>query len=542
MRRLLAVRRSTQVFGRGSITMLHPGNRKILAYLRERGDEAVLCVANLGRAAQPVELDLARFKGRVPVEMAGHTAFPPIGELPYLLTLPAHGFFWFRLATDVDAPDWHTRRLPAEDLAVLVLFDGWNSLFRDRVVPWRIAMAVKTREQFETRLLPAFLQRQRWFEPVPPGGASVPRAALAEHALLADGGHEWLLALVEPAASARATRWFVPLTLAWEDGDEERLRQLAPVALAKVRMQARVGVMADALADPAFAAAVVRAMRAGRELRSAQGTLRFVPTAGLTALAGPDDDLAATAGLTPVPQGRHSTVRVGPRLLLKVLRPLGAGPDAELEMGRFLVEKAGFAHVAAPAGSLQHVAADGSTSTLALLQAWVPHQGTAWQLAVGATGPRARPRRRQPGRGAGGHGRRLPGRGAPARAAHGRPARRAGAGPRRSGLRPRARHRRRPRHQNARQQQQVAALGVPELRWRHRGQPVDHVAEHAVEQRLERADGGREQRHRQDVAAQPDRAGPQEREEPLRWDGRHTVGIRVHQFFESTQHAGSPWG
>ena len=102
-------------------------------------------MANLARAAQPVELDLARFEGRVPVEMLGRTAFPPISELPYLLTLPAPRLYWFRLAADVDVPRWHEERLPREDLPVLVLFDGWASIFRDRVVPWRIGMAEKVR-------------------------------------------------------------------------------------------------------------------------------------------------------------------------------------------------------------------------------------------------------------------------------------------------------------------------------------------------------------------------------------------------------------
>jgi hypothetical protein len=88
-RRLLAVRKTTQALGRGALRFLKPGNRKVLAYLREHGDEAILCVANLGRSAQPVELDLARYKGRVPVEMLGRTAFPPLGDAPYLLTLPA---------------------------------------------------------------------------------------------------------------------------------------------------------------------------------------------------------------------------------------------------------------------------------------------------------------------------------------------------------------------------------------------------------------------------------------------------------------------
>src|SRR5207249_1799526 len=130
MNRLLLVRSSSQAFGRGTLSLLKPGNRKVLAYLREYGEDVILCVANVARSAQPVELDLARYQGRVPVELLGRTAFPPIGELPYLLTIAAHGFYWFRLATDVPVPSWHTELRPAEDRPVLVLFDGWSSLFR----------------------------------------------------------------------------------------------------------------------------------------------------------------------------------------------------------------------------------------------------------------------------------------------------------------------------------------------------------------------------------------------------------------------------
>jgi maltose alpha-D-glucosyltransferase/alpha-amylase len=96
-KRMLRIRRESRAFGRGRLAFLNPGNRKVLAYLREYADEAVLCVANLARSAQPVELDLRRFKGRVPVELLGRTPFPPIGDLPYLLTLGGHGFYWFRL-------------------------------------------------------------------------------------------------------------------------------------------------------------------------------------------------------------------------------------------------------------------------------------------------------------------------------------------------------------------------------------------------------------------------------------------------------------
>ncbi len=91
-RRMLALRGRHGAFGRGSMRFLAPANRRILAYLREYGDEVILCVANLSRVPQAVELDLQQFEGRVPVELTGMSPFPPIGQLTYLLTLPPYGF------------------------------------------------------------------------------------------------------------------------------------------------------------------------------------------------------------------------------------------------------------------------------------------------------------------------------------------------------------------------------------------------------------------------------------------------------------------
>jgi len=102
MKRLIRVRKAYPVFGRGSLELLHPENRRVLAYLREHEGVSILCVANLSRFAQYVELDLSRFDGRQPVELIGRVAFPRIGQLPYLLTLGPHDFLWFEL-TDGDA-------------------------------------------------------------------------------------------------------------------------------------------------------------------------------------------------------------------------------------------------------------------------------------------------------------------------------------------------------------------------------------------------------------------------------------------------------
>ncbi len=98
MKRLIRLRRRYPAFGRGTMRMLKPANRKILAYIREYEGETLLIVANLSRFSQAAELDLQAFSGRVPVELFGNVAFPRIGDLPYLLTFGPHGFFWFRLA------------------------------------------------------------------------------------------------------------------------------------------------------------------------------------------------------------------------------------------------------------------------------------------------------------------------------------------------------------------------------------------------------------------------------------------------------------
>jgi maltose alpha-D-glucosyltransferase/alpha-amylase len=96
-RRMVHVRKDHPAFGLGTFSDLGGSNPSILSYAREFGDDTVLCVNNLSRFPQPVELDLRKWEGAEPIEMLGGVRFPRIGELPYLLTLGSHGFYWFRI-------------------------------------------------------------------------------------------------------------------------------------------------------------------------------------------------------------------------------------------------------------------------------------------------------------------------------------------------------------------------------------------------------------------------------------------------------------
>ena len=106
MRRLIAVRQSYQAFGRGTWEALDASNRRVLIFLRRYRDETILCVNNLSRFAQFVELDLREFKDLIPLELWSKNPFPRIGDLPYLLTLGPHNFLWFRLMSGDQAKEF----------------------------------------------------------------------------------------------------------------------------------------------------------------------------------------------------------------------------------------------------------------------------------------------------------------------------------------------------------------------------------------------------------------------------------------------------
>jgi maltose alpha-D-glucosyltransferase/alpha-amylase len=96
-RRMIHLRKENPAFGMGTFTDIGGSNPCVLSFVRSFGDDIVLCVNNLSRFPQPVELDLREWEGAEPVELLGGAQFPRIGELPYLLTLAGHGFYWLRI-------------------------------------------------------------------------------------------------------------------------------------------------------------------------------------------------------------------------------------------------------------------------------------------------------------------------------------------------------------------------------------------------------------------------------------------------------------
>jgi len=221
-RRMLAVRSRYKAFGRGELKFLYPGNRKVLAYLRILGEEKVLCVANLSRSLQAVELDLAAFDGHVPVEIMGGSSFPPVGVLPYLLTIPPYGFYSFQLCANAALPEWHQ---PAPE----TMPDFETLVLRGPIVEGPVMS--HHRGVVERDILPTYLAMRRWFGAKDRGIASVHVKYVAEWP---DRGDDLVLTELDVELnSGEHESYVLPLGIVWED--EPTPVRSTQLALARVR-------------------------------------------------------------------------------------------------------------------------------------------------------------------------------------------------------------------------------------------------------------------------------------------------------------------
>jgi maltose alpha-D-glucosyltransferase / alpha-amylase len=356
-KRLISIRKSSQVFGRGSLAFIRPTNRSVLVYVRQFENEVLLCVANMSRSAQAAEIDLSPWRGRIPLEMLGRKSFPPIGDHPYVVTLAPYGFFWFQLC-ETDGVTIESPSI-APEIETLVLADNWTSLPQGH-----------SRHALERDVLPAFLSGRRWF--AERGNSSV-TAKVATAIPLVTGECGLTLAVVETKGRGAAAQYLLPLTIKWERLDRERRD---PAALAAVRRGPREGTLLEATADTEFITFMLENMRAGATLDGRDGwRLEFRPSAAF-----------AESGASPIQAVRavdteqsNTTVLVGTDYVVKLFRRLEADINPEIEVGRFLTETVAFANSPPLLGTVELVDQAGR-SAVAVVHRFVENQGDAWSV------------------------------------------------------------------------------------------------------------------------------------------------------------------
>ena len=370
-KRFIALRKRYKAFGRGSTEFLHPDNRKVMAFVRRHEAECILVVANLSRYVQYVELDLSDFKGMTPVEVVGRTEFPPIGDTPYGLSLGPHNFFWFSIE---ETPRKNLLcPLPQDlsDLPVLKAADDVSSLLRGNVTALE-------------GVLSGYLSQASWFR-----GKERPVAAVTimDTLLSPDPHAKSLIALIRVTyVEGDPETYLVPLTIAGGERAHRVVSENRWAVLAQIQTkQQGEAYLFDAVADRQFCGDLLRTMSAKRRWKGKIGELSGGFTRALHPLIEGD-----TVSLEPSvmgPERSNTWVNFGNRLILKVYRRLEEGPCPDLEVVKFLTEKR-FKYAAAVAGALEYrvsrngISRNGLGKTAALLQAFVPNQGDAWQYTL----------------------------------------------------------------------------------------------------------------------------------------------------------------
>jgi maltose alpha-D-glucosyltransferase / alpha-amylase len=369
MKRMIGLRKQHKVFGRGSIEFLSPQNRKVLVYVRTYQDDTILCVANLSRTVQPVELDLSRFRGMIPVEMLGLTEFPRIGELPYFLTLGPYAFYWFRLVQS--APAITARTAPETSTEVpqapgLLVGAAWDTLLDGNV-----------RTLIERDLLLRFLQRQRWF-----GGKSraARSARFVDWGLLRRGAQPLFLTLVDvDFDQGDRQRYFLPLAMA-AAADAKGLEERIPHVILANLTGARKGVVFDAWVDDRFGRTLLDAIEREEQIRTKRGVVRAAQTMAFAAMRRTLESPVRVSRMSA--EQSNTSIVFGEHSILKLFRRIQPGINPDYEVSRQLTEKIGFDRVPAVTGAFEYEGAGEKAATLGMMQQLVESQADGWTHAT----------------------------------------------------------------------------------------------------------------------------------------------------------------
>lgn len=377
MKRMIALRQQTAVFARGNLRFLLPENNRVLAFLRTYDCQSVLVVANLSRFSQFVELDLSEFRGCMPTELFGQTPFPRIGELPYLLTLGPHSFYWFSLCPASEPTLAPTEAPPvvaktAEHLPALKSRERWHQV-----------LDAKSRDSL-AKLLPEWLQTRRWFS----GKAKVVRGTTIIDVVPLNHDDELeqlhLLFVQVDYVNDLPETYLLPVGFATGPLAAALLGDNSPALMASLQVlvgkEMVSGVLYDAFGEGKFGQLMLDMIDGRRRAQGRVGTIVGHPLKSFRALRGSSEEQLAIRTLKA--EQSNSSLIYGDRLLLKLFRRIDAGINPDLEIGRYLSETAHFSYSPLVAGSVDYLGQAGHHSTVGILQSFVRNEGDAWSYTL----------------------------------------------------------------------------------------------------------------------------------------------------------------
>jgi len=324
-------------------------------------------VVNLSRYAQFVELDLSDYKGAVPVEMFGNTAFPAITDELYLLTLGPHSFYWFDLQPETAPQEMGETVLEPEKLPLFEVQRRWEELFEHGL------------SQRLTGRISKYLITQRWF------GAKnrrIKSLSIRDILPIKDGPLSAFMLLLDIQFADGVTEAYT-LTVDCVPGEvgEELIQKYPRAVLSRVRIagEDQLRYLVDALVRDQFCLALLKMIARRTVIRGANGKMTAISSREFKSIHR-EDEMPYEISLSKAEQSNTSVI-FGNRFILKLFRRLQEGTNPDLEIGRFLTRK-GFVNRPAVAGALEYSEDRREPATLAILQAYVPNEGDAWAFTL----------------------------------------------------------------------------------------------------------------------------------------------------------------
>ncbi|HEY8901158.1 MAG TPA: maltose alpha-D-glucosyltransferase [Chthoniobacterales bacterium] len=365
-RRTIAMRQRFRAFGRGTIEFLFPDNAKVLAFFRKYEGEVILVVVNLSRYSQVVELDLSAYAGHTPTELFSQNKFPIVKDAPYLLTLGPHGHYWLQLEQLADVTNMPEKRpTPA---------------FAGRFT-WKELLSPEGRRLLERDVLPAYVVNCRWF-----GGKALARRdmKLADIIHVDTEGCDARILLIDVNYVEGSHETYV-LPIAIAEGDAAHaLRQDHPQAIiAQFQDDGHATILFDALYEPNFRAALLAMMTRGLSPRGQAGELAGLASKPLRRRVESGEPMSSI--ILRAEQSNTSAI-FGGEWFLKLYRRLEEGLNPDVEVTRFLTERAGFPSVPPFAGAVAYEEPGKPPRMLCMTQALVQNQGDAWSLTLNVVG------------------------------------------------------------------------------------------------------------------------------------------------------------
>jgi maltose alpha-D-glucosyltransferase / alpha-amylase len=336
-KRLIQQRKQFSAFGSGTLEFLYPSNRKVLAFIRQFGDEKILVVANLSRFTQCVELDLAAFQGAVLVEVFGRTKFPSIGEHFYLLSLGPHAFYWFHLQPREATQESLNISTTPQQLPVVQVESAAN-------------VFSETTFRALEHIIPKVLRSRPWF----PGKNRYITGAEVHNIVSLPDTAAHLIFLDVTYGDAEPETYLVALSIASGEKADALLRDRPDAVLARLEGMgpASPAILYSATLDRDFSDSLLRAIVRRRRIRGESGELIGAHTRSFrSAWTSVSSNLEQQAQPT---EPCYTVINYGDDFVLKLYRKLEEGINPGREVPEFLTEQTEFTAIPRSLGSLEY--------------------------------------------------------------------------------------------------------------------------------------------------------------------------------------------